>query len=134
MWLLKPTQRDAFITNIAIQASSYISDMEDPADRFIITAVLWAGCMGGTRAIRDKKVLDVIPADNGQKIIEGHISDAERLAENNKIEALTASDCLYRHGVEVSPILRKTIRGQKIFYNGIPTNSTLMEFIKPFLD
>jgi len=42
---------------------------EDPADRLIITAVLWAGCMGGAKAIRDKKVLDVIPADNGQKII-----------------------------------------------------------------
>lgn len=90
--------------------------------------------MDGAKAIRDTKVLDVIQTATGQKIIEGPISDEERLADSNKIEARATGDCLYRHGVDVSPIFRKTIRNQKIFYNGVPTNSILMRILKSYLE
>ena len=130
-WRLDPIQCDVFKSNLENKTSTLLYDVPKPVDRFIITAVLWAGCLDGAKAIRESKVGAIISPE-GPKTVNITITNEERLAMSNTIERVGKVDCLYRYGVEASPILRK-VRGQEIITHGIPENSLLMDALKPFL-
>ncbi len=131
-WRLNSIQLDAFRSNIENITSTSIIDVQKPVDRFIITTVLWSGCIDGAKVIRDNKVVGVVDSPQGQRVLEEPITPSERLAMSKKVELFSIPDCLYRYGVEASPIIRK-IRSQKIVHEGIPDDSTLMKIIRPYM-
>ena len=57
MWEMNHSQANDFINNLTIQTAWHLPGVSDPLDRFVITGVLWAGCMDGAKAIRDTKVV-----------------------------------------------------------------------------
>lgn len=47
----------------------------------------------------------------------------------NYIDPLASKDEIYRLGVEAAPLFIKEVRGQKIFSDGIPSNSIVMKYM-----
>jgi hypothetical protein len=132
-WQLDPVQLDSLRTNIELKTSTYIDDVQDPLDRFVITAVLWSGCITGAKAFREMKVMAIEDTPAGKKITESLVTSEDRMDISNMIERNAIVDELYRLGVEACPVLCKNIRGQEIFHDGIPENSILMKILKDYL-
>lgn len=110
-WKLDSGGSLSFKNNIELKTSTQIYDVVDAVDRFVLTGVLWAGCLDAAKATSE------------------NLTDSKRLDWSNKIDR-RIPDYLYIQGVEAGPILRKVIRNQPIYTNGIPTDSILMRYAK----
>lgn len=132
-WQLDPVQLDSFRSNTELKTSTYICDVHDPLDRFVISVVLWSGCITGAKTLREKKVIDVKDTPEGKKIIESLVTCEDRLDGSKIIDRYASVDRLYQFGVDSCPVFCKNIRGQEIFHDGIPETSILMKVLKDYL-
>jgi hypothetical protein len=122
--------RESFLTDVAKKTEPWLKSISDPLARISLTLRLWVGCIEAAKVIRESE-MDV----KDGRIYEKKISPTDR--EKYCTEIITPksqADPIYLAGVQTAPILRKEIRFQKIWSEGLKEDCVLMEYLKPYLN
>jgi hypothetical protein len=125
-WEFGVTEKKRFLTKIAQKTDNYLWDIKDGNQRINITLRLWASCLSAAKTMR-RTYVTVKPDSSLYE--ELYTAQMREKTFKNHIDPLANKDGIYRLGVEAAPFFVKEVRGQKIFSDGIPSNSVVMKYM-----
>jgi hypothetical protein len=118
--------RDNLLTDIAKKTEPLLKSIFEPVARINLTLRLWVGCIEATKVIQENE-MDV----KDGIAYERKISPKDRKKYCAEIiTPKSLADAIYLAGVESAPIVRKVIRHQEIYSDGLTDDCVLMKFLE----